>query len=235
MVTVSSKDYIYINGVSSNTVGLYIDMPPVPPIALRRGTNYNVGGEADAFSLENGYDDITVKIKAFVFYAEDFDNSELNSYLNNVKTLRTSRNTKFYYKVKRVTSVSASVSADGKKIKYDISFLCYPFKYYVENPEISLTHGIIIENKGKLFSRPVFRFNVSGTLKLDVNGTAITVFNMRNDADVVVDCERMIAYSGNEMLKTSGYFPMLAVGQNKITWAAREVLSASVIVNARCY
>lgn len=193
MVTVSSKDYIYINGVSSNTVGLYIDMPPVPPIALRRGTNYNVGGEADAFSLENGYDDITVKIKAFVFYAEDFDNSELNSYLNNVKTLQTSRNTKFYYKVKRVTSVSASVSADGKKIKYDISFLCYPFKYYVENPEIPLTHGIIIENKGKLFSRPVFRFNVSGTLKLDVNGTAITVFNMRNDADVVVDCERMIA------------------------------------------
>lgn len=235
MVTVSSKDYIYINGVSSNTVGLYIDMPPVPPIALRRGTNYNVGGEADAFSLENGYDDITVKIKAFVFYAEDFDNSELNSYLNNVKTLQTSRNTKFYYKVKRVTSVSASVSADGKKIKYDISFLCYPFKYYVENPEIPLTHGIIIENKGKLFSRPVFRFNVSGTLKLGVNGTAITVFNMRNDANVVVDCERMIAYSGNEMLKTSGYFPMLAVGQNKITWAAREVLSASVIVNARCY
>lgn len=232
---INSKDYIYINGVSSDTVELYIDTPPVPPMALRRGTNYNVGGEADAFSLENGYDDITVKIKAFVFYAEDFDNSELNSYLNNVKTLQTSRNTKFYYKVKRVTSVSASVSADGKKIKYDISFLCYPFKYYVENPEIPLTHGIIIENKGKLFSRPVFRFNVSGTLKLDVNGTAITVFNMRNDADVVVDCERMIAYSGNEMLKTSGYFPMLAVGQNKITWAAREVSSASVIVNARCY
>lgn len=235
MTMINSKDYIYINGVSSDTVGLYIDTPPVPPTALRRGTSYNLGGEADVFSLENGYDDITVKIKAFVFFAEDFDNSELNSYLQNVKTLQTSRNTKFYYKVKRVTSVSASVSADGKKIKYEISFLCYPFKYFVDNPEIPLTHGIIIENNGKLFSRPVFKFTVSKMFKLAVNGTELTVFNKQNDADVVVDCERMIAYSGNEMLKTSGYFPMLAVGQNKVTWGAQSLTAASVIVNARCY
>lgn len=230
-----SKDYIYINGVSSDTVGLYIDTPPVPPTAIRRGASYNVGGESDVFSLENGYDDITVKIKAYVFFADDFDNSELNAYLNDVKTLQTSRNTKYFYKVKRVTSVSASATLDGQKIKYDISFLCEPFKYYVENPEIALAHGDVVENKGKLFSRPIFKFNVSRTLKLDVNGVSLTIFNKQNDADVVVDCQRMIAYSGNEMLKTSGYFPMLAVGHNKITWAATSLSSATVKVNARCY
>lgn len=234
---IKSKDHIYINGISSDSVGLYIDMPPVPPMAIRRGSSYNTGSEADVFSLENGYDDITVKIKAFVFYAEDFDNSEFYSYLNGAKTLQTSRNTKFYYKVKRVTSVSASVTADGNNIKYEISFLCYPFKYYVDNPEIPITNGIVIENKGKLFSRPVFRFTVTGPLQLTVNGSIFNVENNDADQEIVIDCEngRMIAYSGNVMLRTKGYFPMLAVGQNKITWNAYSTKSASVIVNARCY
>lgn len=234
---IKSKDYIYINGVSSDSVGLYIDTPPLPPTALRRGSSYNVGSEADGFSLENGYDDITVKIKAFVFYAKDFDNSELNSYLNGAKTLQTSRNTKFYYKVKRITSVSASVMSDGEKIKYEISFLCYPFKYYVDNPEIPISNGAIIENTGKLFSRPVFRFTVTGPLQLTVNGSRFDVENNEVDREIVIDSEtgRMMAYSGNVMLRTSGYFPLLAVGQNKISWSAYSTKSASVIVNARCY
>lgn len=236
MEMIKSKDYIYINGVSSDSVGLYIDTPPLPPMALRRGSSYNVGSEADSFSFENGYDDITVKIKAFVFNSTDFDNSELNSYLNGAKTLQTSRNTKFYYKVKRITSVSSSVMSDGEKIKYEISFLCYPFKYYVENPEIPLTNGMVVENKGKLFSRPVFRFNVTGKLKLIVNGSVFEVENSEADRSIVIDSEtgRMIAYSGNTMLRTSGYFPMLAVGHSRISWEG-DVKSAFVIINARCY
>lgn len=232
---INSKDYIYINGVSSDTVGLYIDTPPVPPMALRRGTNYNVNAEEDAFSLENGYDDITVKIRAFVFFADDFDNSEIYAFLNGAKTLQTSRNSKFFYKVKRITGVSANSSADGKRINYEITFLCNPFKYYVDNIEIPLTNGAIIENNGKIFSRPVFKFNVTRTLVLDVNGTELTVYNKEDNADVIIDCEKMIAYSGTQMLMTAGYFPLLAVGQNMIKWNARESSSASVIVNARCY
>lgn len=236
---ISSKDFIYINGVSSDTVGLYIDMPPVPPIAIRRGKSYNVGSEADAFTIESGYDDITVKVKAFVFFAEDFDNSEINNYFQNVKTLQTSRNTKFYYKVRKVSSVSASVSIDGKKIKYEISFLCDPFKYYVENPEIKLKNGDIVENNGKLFSRPVFKINTSGEFTVDVNGTQITINNPSDlqPIDIVIDCEKMIVYTGNEMLKTSGKFPLLAVGNNKITWSGQNAdnISMSVIVNGRCY
>lgn len=232
---IKSKDYIYINGISSDSVGLYMDIPPVPPMALRRGSSYNVGGETDVFSLENGYDDINIKIKAFVFYAEDFDNSGLYSYLNGAKTLQTSRNSKFYYKVKRITSVSPSVASDGKMIKYEITFLCEPFKYYVDNPEISISNGMIVENRGKLFSRPVLRFTVTGNLKITVNGSQLEIENTENEKEIVIDSERMIAYSGNQLLKTSGYFPMLAVGQNKISWTADSAKNVSVEVNSRCY
>lgn len=153
--------------------------------------------------------------------------------------MQTSRNTKFYYKVRKVSSVSASVSIDGKKIKYEISFLCDPFKYYVENPEIKLKNGDIVENNGKLFSRPVFKINASGEFTVDVNGTQITINNPSDSQpiDIVIDCEKMIVYTGNEMLKTSGKFPLLAVGNNKITWSGQNAdnISMSVIVNGRCY
>lgn len=234
-MVIKSKDYIYINGVSSDTVELYIDTPPVPPMALRRGTNYNINAEEDAFTLEEGFDDITVKIKAYVFFSEDFDNSELYAFLNGARTLQTSRNSKYFYKVKRITSVSPTIDADGKRIKYEISFLCNPFKYHVNNPEIPITHGMIVENNGKIFSRPILKFTATRTLVINVNGTELTVYNTEKDNEIIIDCEKMIAYSGTEMIRTSGYFPLLAVGQNMIKWSSMSVTAASIIVNARCY
>lgn len=230
---VSNRDCIYINGESSDKYDIYIDTPPVPPMAIKRGTLYKVGGESDIFAEENGYENITVKIRAYSFYRPDFDNTEFNWWLNGAKTLQTSRFSKFFYKVLRVSVVSSSQIADGEKIKYEISFLCEPFKYFADNPEIKLEVLTTVENNGKIFCRPIYNFTISGNFAIDVNGEIFTVYNDKESRNVTIDCENMMVYDDDKsFLRNSGYFPLLNVGTNKIKIAGAN--SGKVKMNARC-
>lgn len=228
-----SKDYIYINGVSSNDYGLYIDTPPIPPMMVRRGSLYSTGAENDGFTDENGYDNITVKIRAYSFFQPDFDNTELNWWLNGAKTLQTSRFSKYFYKVLKVSAISSSQIAEGQRIMYEIFFLCQPFKYFVDNQPIELKPLTIIENKGKIFSRPIYKFKISGEFKIAVNNVFFTVENTEKDREITIDCENMVVYDAEKhFLRTVGNFPLLNIGNNRV--GILGATTGTVKVNARC-
>ena len=47
MGVIQSADYFIVNDVSSASVGLYVDTPPVPPMAKQRVTTWQTGMDAD--------------------------------------------------------------------------------------------------------------------------------------------------------------------------------------------
>lgn len=231
-----SGDYILINGISSNTVGLYIDTPPVPPMAKQRYTQYQTGADTDSVSPDDSFENITLTVNAYQFFAESFDNRAVYDFLKNAETLQTSRFVNFLYKVQKFSVQNPQASFDGKKIQYRIDFECEPFKYAVENSLQTISAGTIT-NLGNRYSRPVWVVtgNGGGDCILTVNGAEFKIGGNLNTA-CCVDCQRMMAYTSTAVVTqtTTGKFPFLAVGENTVSWNA-NIASVALQKNERWY
>ena len=93
------------------------------------------------------------------------------------------------------------------------------------------------------YSRPIYKIHTQtahlvykNDVTLTVNGVDFELKDLPADADVYVDCERYIVYSGNTIMtyKSIGQFPFLAVGNNSIEISGRYTTLA-VKKNERCY
>ena len=60
MADITSRDYFLLDGVSSATVGLYVDTPPIPPLAKLRYTTWQTGIDMDNASPDDVFENITL-------------------------------------------------------------------------------------------------------------------------------------------------------------------------------
>lgn len=235
----ASPDYITINGVSSNTLDLWCDTPPVPPLARQKYTSWDLAIDENGISPDDVYENLSYTVKLYRFkQPNDLDNAQIYAFLKNGRTLEISRLSGYYFKIKSL-SVQVSGDYDNNKIIYAVTFTLSPFKYLIDNEEITAEKGGTIQNTGTRFSRPVYKITGTGSINLIVNGETLTINNDLATVDGIfyVDCERMLVYNSanqNLMPKTSGKLPFLAVGTNSITWTG-NVTSVKVTKNERCY
>lgn len=219
-----SQDYILINGNSSHDVDLWIDTPPVPPMAKRRYTQYQTGADTDSVIPDDSFENISIKITAYQFFTPDFDNRRIYHFLKDAKTLQTSRFSDFYYKVLKVFVQNPESSHNGSRIKYQIEFECEPFKYSISNIMQEISPGIIL-NSGNRYSCPLWVVNPTSGIagdaqcKLTVNGEEFVIYNGLQ-VPCCIDCQKMVAYTETEIItqRTSGKFPFLASGDNSVSW-----------------
>lgn len=222
-----SKDFFKINGVSSETVGIYVDTPPVPPMAHKKYTNYFYDVDDDYV-----YEDIKFTIRFFTFYNEDFDNSAIYAFLHNAETLEISRLSGYYYKIKDFEVQQPDVSYDGAKIEYQVDFTLAPFRYKTSNPEIELDTAVLTEatvtNSGTQFCKPTFNIAVAGVsgqqtdISIFVNNVAFGVEDV-GSGNIVIDSETMtVIRSGNPdinlLTHTSGDFLYMHKGANVVKY-----------------
>lgn len=211
------KDYIRINGISSQNINVWIDTPPIPPKAEKKTQTVVIPGREDVITSNGEYEDIPINVTAWVF-ERNYDPADLYQFVENAKTLRTSLHYGFYYKVKKVMGIVPVYQGNGKYM-LTLSFLCDPYKYSVDktvHEETSKT--FTITNDGTTYCKPIYTVYGSGTVKIKASDDAneITLYNVNGVA--TVDCERLIAYdSDKHLLTTSGIFPFLNVGDNEIT------------------
>lgn len=233
-MVIQSDDYIILDGVSSNTVGLYCDTPPVPPMARQRYTVYQTGAEQDGTTPDNSFEDMEIPVNLFTFLDEDFDNSAVYQYIYNKSRLELSRHEGFYYKIRQVVVSQPQEIADGRRIGYSVTFTVAPFRYLTTNPAISVNSGDLVSNSGTYYSRPVIAITGSGDITLTVNGREFHLYGV--SGTVTVDSERHICYSGNTVIynKDSGSYPLLAVGENLIEFTG-SVTAVSLVKNERCF
>ena len=236
-VSFTSPDFIKVNGVLSSAVGLWIDTPPVPPMAQQRITSAKGGLDFDISVRDDVWDDITLKIDAYVFFtSDDFDLSPVYAYLADAQTLEISRFPGFYFKVRSVKAVSPQHQHDGERVKLSLQFVCKPFKYFTDNEYIPFD-GEKITNPGTRFCRPVYHITGAQTVTLTVNGSAFTISGAESE-DLYIDSERLLCWrmngaaAENILPKTSGQFPFLQPGSNNVSISAGTL---TVKLNARCY
>lgn len=233
MSGILSKDSIIVNGINSNTIGLYIDTPPVPPVAQQRYTEYQTGADTDGVSLDDTFENIRLTVTAYQFFTENFDNRIVYNFLKDAKTLQTSRFSDYLYRVQKLSVSNPESSYDGRRIRYQITFDCRPFKYSVENPMENISAGTVT-NSGSRYSQPIWAITGTGDVSLIVNSAYFTIAGL--DGTAVVDCEKMIAYTQNEIInpRTTGNFPFLAVGDNSVSWNG-EISRVALQKNERWY
>lgn len=214
-----SNDYFSIDGIISHSVGLYVDTPPMPPMASREYTEYrdNTGNENHIFA-EDYFKPVTISITAYIFDG-GFEPERIYQYLHSGTKLKVSKTSKYYYKIKKVLGMYPDYSGLGKN-KLQIQFECSPFRYNTDNEETELENGGFIVNHGSVVSRPVWKvYNIQDPVYLTVNGITVKL-DFDAGQTVTIDTERMIAYSGNTIVldKTSGQLPLLSSGDNLISW-----------------
>lgn len=231
-----SPDSFYINDVSSETVGLYVDTPPVPPMAKQRYTQSQVGADSDMITPDDSFESIQITIKCYTFFREDFDNRDIYGFVFGAKTLKTSRFEDCYYKVQSV-SVSQPASAhNGQRVMYNITFTCKPFKYAVDNDREDVEINTTVDNFGNRYSKPSFSIEGTGDITLVVQGQTFTITGLNGTA--IIDSEKRIAYTNTEIINqnTNGDFPILYPGLNTVYWEGTgTVTRVTVQKNVRWY
>lgn len=239
-----SDDVFYLNSVSSETVGLYCDTLPIPEMAQMRYTTWNVGADEDRTAPDDTFEDVEYTITAYRFLPETLDNTSVHEYLFKPQTLQLSILPGVYFKIRQVR-VRTTTEYDNRRIQYTIVFTLAPFRYNVENPEITLDtpSGTVVEVSGNRYAKPVFKINVPGSIlapqniTLNVNGQTIYV-DLPDQGITVIDSEREIIYYGNQLLRNNavGKYPLLSPGDNVISWAATSGVSEiKLIKNERWY
>lgn len=218
MADITSRDYFVLDGVSSATVGLYVDTPPIPPLAKQRYITWKTGVDMDSTSPDDVFEDINISFSCYLFFRENFDLSAIYAFLQGKSTLQFSRFPDRFFKIRQIGGVTPQQQYMGSKIKFTVQFVCAPFKYHTGNPEI-VVDGSTIENPGTRYSRPIYKLTHSGGCSLTVNGETLAIA-AGAASPIYIDSQRMFAYNGNgenQTKYTTGNFPFLQPGLNTIS------------------
>lgn len=231
------SDWFKINGISSNSLGLLVDTPSVPPMARRRFTTYQAGSDEDGTYSDDTFEDISYNLIFYTISRQDFDNTDIYAFLANAETLEISRLSGYYYKIRQLAVDNPENLFRGEKIRYTLNFRLAPFRYFTEKPPISLTNnGGIVQNNGTRYSKPIFEIVGTGDISITVNGKKFEVKGLTNSQKIIIDTSKYITYSGNELFhnRTIGQYPFLNVGGNVISWGG-NVENVEISLNERCY
>lgn len=231
------SDWFKINGISSNSLGLLVDTPSVPPMARRRFETFSTGSDEDSSYSDDTFEDITYYLTFYTIARKDFDNTDIYSFLSNPQTLEISRLSGYYYKIMQLSLDNPENLFRGEKIRYKLNFRLAPFRYFAENSTISLgLNGGIVRNNGTRYSKPAFEIVGTGDISIMVNGKKFEVKGLSNSQKIIIDTSKYITYSGNELFhnRTVGQYPFLNVGDNVVSWDG-NVENVRISLNERCY
>lgn len=222
-----------INGVSARTVGLVVDELMPPPMAQQRYNVWKVGSDTDLTAPDGEFNSPEYHIQARIIGQPTHDNTTIYAFITAAKTLELSTQAGYYFKVQQVLGIAPTTALRGNLQTYDIGFVLAPFKYLIDNPEITVDTDTV-QNHGNRYSRPLWRLTgCNGDAILTVNGQTLQI---KVSGTAFIDTERMIAYNGNGvsiMPKTVGLFPFLQSGTNAVTYSGASGLS--VKINGRCW
>lgn len=223
-----TSDYSFtIDGVSSDTYGVWVDTLDPVPHAKQRYTSGYTGSEEPYAMPDNVFEPIKYTITFFKFFPSSLDDSAIRAFLIKGQVLQLSTLPDVYFKILSISS-QTSQTADNRRINYQVSFTLKPFRYGLTNNWITLSKGDTVVNSGTWVAKPLIELtNADGDIKITVNGIDYEIKGLTpsndalNPAKTYIDSSRFIVYNDNNMLitgKDNGIMPELKVGNNTITW-----------------
>ena len=116
--------------------------------------------------------------------------------------------------------VSETLKNYGKTV---LTFKLKPYKRRIRNETLVLTNGATLYNPEKRTAKPLIAIEGQGDISLKKNGVDWLILTAV-DGSITIDSETMSVFSGtlpqfNKMNSNlSPMFPVLASGENTITW-----------------
>lgn len=217
---VSDTEKFSLDGVSSDTLGLFVDFLAPVPLAEQRYTDFNTGADEQGTTPDDVFNNIQYQIRFYTFLPDDYNDTAIKAFCYGKSVLTLSRFPDYYFKIKKTSLQAADGSGYGKRIDYILTLTLAPFRYTVDNEQITLASGDSIVNEHTRYSKPEFEITGTGDITLTVNGAEFTVKGLETNQTIIIDSARHVTYSGNTLLigKTEGKYPLLDVGSNTVSW-----------------
>lgn len=217
---VSDTEKFSLDNVSSDTLGLFVDYLAPVPLAEQRYTDFNTGADEQGVTPDDVFNNIQYQIRFYTFLPDDYNDTAIKAFCYGKTVLTLSRFPDYFFKIKKVSLQAADGSGYGKRIDYILALTLAPFRYTVDNEQITLASGDSIVNEHTRYSKPEFELTGTGDVSLTVNGAEFTVKGLEANQTIIIDSSRHITYSGDTLLigKTEGKYPLLDVGSNTISW-----------------
>lgn len=218
------RNYIELNGVSSNTIsGLLIqELPPITKPKIRANIEEIDGRNGDIIT-ELGYSAYDKSVSIGLY--GDFDIDQIISYFNSSGQVVFSNEPDKYYNYTILGQIDFN-----RLIRFrtaTVKFHCQPFKYSQEDNSKTFTitnqTSIQIRNAGNIYSKPVLTITGTGNIGLYLNGVQIFAIALGNLNQIIIDTNEMNAYLGETLLNrivTGDYDNFkLNSGLNTISWS----------------
>lgn len=231
--------YFIFNNKKNIDLGIKVVKRPNIPIPERNIELKSLKGRDGSLTRDyKTYNDIKISVSLnFISGENDFINkgAEIADWLYNINDnkLIFSDNDKFYYKVKKIEckDIERILKVIGKFI---VTFVCDPYKYYLENNDIEITNSTEINSPMLVVdSEPIISISGSGNVNLIINDKRIVLENV--EENLIINSSILECYKEKENLnyKMSGEFPILKNGENTINIEG-NIESIKIKPNWRC-
>jgi len=214
--------------------GIVVEKRPIIPKAERNIQYVEVPGRSGSLKVDDAtYKDILIPIQCGFKDERVPDHADLiKPWLNGGEgSLILSNQPDKYYLAHAADQmdISQEMQVFGK---FQVNFRCRPFKYEVDNQEITLIAAGIITNPGSIESEPIILINGDGDITLTINGVDIQLTGV--SGSITIDSVLKDAYKGTTLQNSlmNGDFPVLVSGENTISWVG-NVTSVQITPNWR--
>ncbi|RXI57409.1 distal tail protein Dit [Clostridium tetani] len=225
---------------SYKDLGLIVEHRPNTPITEKDVRHIYIQGRNGSLTEDLGtYRDIEISI-SFGFKAKDKNNfgykcRMIKMWLLNVENNKLSfSDDEVFYKVKNIKFDEEGIERGLRTLgKFTVTFVCDPFSY-LDSELITITkNNFIIYNEGTFESQPYMKIFATGDIILNINDEVIKLENIIDYIEL--DSEIMECYKEHQNCnnKIIGEFPILKVGENKISWTG-NVSKIEITPRWRC-
>ena len=228
-----------LDGVSSDTLGLFCDYLPPIPMTEQLYTTFNTGADEMGTTPDDVFGDIRYQIRFYTFKPDNFNDTDIKAYCTGKSVLTLSHCPDYYFKIRRMNLAVSDGMGYGKRIDYVLTLTLAPFRYSTDNDwidvETQLTQTTIY-NLHTRYSKPIIQLTGTGDVSIVCQGQTFTITGLTSAQTVIVDSERKITYSGNSLLtgQTDGEYPLFNVGTNILQFSS-AVTAAKYKCNWRDY
>lgn len=219
----SDTEKFTLDGVSSDTLGIFCDYLPPMNMADQKYSEYDIGEDETLVIPDEVYSNISYSIRFYRFKSDNYNDTDIKKFCAGKRILTLSRYPDYYFKVRKLFLTADDNLGYGMRTDYTLTMMIAPFRYVTDeyNPQVVLTAGDDIINEHSRYSKPEFEITGSGDITLTVNGSDFTITGLGLGQTVTIDSVRHITYSSNTLLtgKTSGKYPLLNIGGNTVSWS----------------
>ena len=216
-------NYIIFKNKNSNDIaGLLIsELPPISKPKMRTSVIKIDGVDGDIIE-ELGFESYTKTLS--IGLTRNYNIDEIIKYFSGTGNVVFSNEPDKFYKATILEQIDYERLVRFKTAK--VKFHIQPFKYKLNELEVTGSNEVIVNNVGLEESKPLIKLSGSGTVHFYLNDIEIFNYTFDEDSEVFIDSETQDAFLDNKLKNKNmiGEFPILKSGENVVRCENAEIV-----------